>query len=133
MEFSVHADSVESRDYTLSCRRDTNWSPAPTAAQLYVECTYTLNDTTATAVSTATLTNADTWYDLTVSGVSPSHKGPVVVALWLKTYDSNGYIYVDPELVATGESYNATFNWGLPDLAYAYTGTSSASRFILVN
>jgi hypothetical protein len=133
MEFSVHADSAEARDYTLSCRRDTNWDTMPTAAKLYVECTYTLNDTTATAVSTATLTNANTWYDLTVSGVSPSHKGPVVVALWLKTYDSNGYIYVDPELVATGENYNATFNWGLPDLAYAYTGTSSASRFILVN
>jgi len=146
MEFAVYADSAEVRTYTMSVLRNVGFD-APTAAQLYLEATYQTTDvggvcTVTTAKSTEVMaggTTDSTWTDLTVATPAnmPHHDGPVMLTLWLKTYDATAgaYLYVDPLLVATGELYHATFNWGLPDLAYNYVpaGGGNRGRIIIVN
>ena len=143
MDFAVYADSAEVRTYTISVLRNVGFD-APTAAQLYLEATYQTTDvggvcTVTTAQSTEVMsggTTDSTWTNLTVATPAnmPNHKGPVQLTLWLKTYDATAgaYLYVDPKLVATGESYNATFNWGLPDLAYNYTAPAAGNKRVMI-
>ena len=131
LDYGVHADSGQSLDFTISGYRAVTWGSAPTAAQLYVEASYWDADTIATAQSTAVLTNASEWVSLTVSGVTPNHKGTVQVALWLACYDTDGVLYFDPELVVPGNDYNAISWWGLPFLAYDYTAPSGGQIIII--
>lgn len=132
LDYSVHADSAESRTYTLYARRDTLWSK-PTASQLYLQVEYMgASDSLHIVTSTEQLWAADTWYGLSCATISPSHKWPVHVTLYVAHYDADGTLYFDPELVATGEDYNATFHWGLPDLAYHYTAPSGG-QIIIIN
>lgn len=131
LDYSVDCDSAEVRTYVVAVRRDTNWGTAPTAATLYLEVTYQGDGVTSTSTSTAVLTNADTWYDLSVADVSPFHAGPVQITLWLKAYDSTGRLYIDPRLTATGEEYRETFHWGTPSLAYFYTAPSGGQIIII--
>ncbi|MBE9509126.1 MAG: right-handed parallel beta-helix repeat-containing protein [Chloroflexi bacterium] len=130
MLLAVHADSAESRDYTIWAYRDVNF-PEPAAANLFLEVMYWDADTLKTSVSTATIANDSTWTALTVSGISPNHAGPVTCRLVLKTWDADGYLYFDAELVATGEDYNATFLWARRDLAYHYTAPSGGQVIII--
>lgn len=130
LDLIAYADSGESRDYTIYCKRADTWDTAPTASELYLEARYYDGTSWKTAVSTATLDNDATWYALTVSSVEPAKDGGVGIRLYLGDYDSDGTIYIDPTLVATGEEYHEVFHWGLPDLAYSYTG---GGQIILVN
>lgn len=131
MEYAVHSDSGEVRDYAVYCWRDVNW-PAPTASELYLEVRYWDADSLKESVSTATLVEDSTWHALTVSGIAPNHAGPVHVALWCKDYDANGKILIDPRMTATDETYHETSYWGQPMLSYLYTAPAAGSRIMMI-
>lgn len=136
LDYTVDCDSAEARDYAIWVWRDVNWGTAPTAAELYLEVAYQTTDdggksAWAFAQSSATMVSDSTWTELEVAGVSPVHDGPVQLTLWLKDYDADGYIYVDPLLTATGESYHAA-QFYAPDLAYNYV-TTGLRRVLIIN
>ena len=132
LDYAVYADSAETRTYSLYAWRDVNWDPAPAATGLRIELSYQYADTIRSEYSTATLVADSTWYALSVADVSPQHDGPVNLILWLGDYDADGKIHIDPRLVATGESYHETFDWGGPALAYLYEAPSGGARRVII-
>lgn len=131
---AVNADSAETRTYSLFAYRDANWGSDPGADGLYLECQYQYGDSIRSERSTQTLSSSETWTELSIADVSPQHKGPVILTLWLGAYDADGVIYVDPKPTGTGEAWEPTNYYGIPDLAGLYSApTSGNPRVIIVN
>lgn len=130
MEYSVWADSAETRTYSIWAKRDANWDPAPSASQLYLEAIYWDADTLKTTKSTATLSTTN-WTELSIADLTPNHAGTVHLRLAFGDYDANGIIYFDPRLTATGETYHEVTNFGMPGLAFMYMPTTKGQIIIL--
>jgi hypothetical protein len=129
-KYFVPCDSAETKSYTVYVKR----SSSAQADGLELNVYYLAGDSLDVASATTTLTNADTWYSITVSDVTPEHNGPVMVELDCVNAGSglNLAYYVDPLIEVTGESYEVLYNFGAPDLASLYTTPTPGGGYNII-
>ncbi len=95
--FAIYNTSLSEVNVDIYIRADSAWATYPTAAQLYVECSYLSHATLATratVVSTDLLTDGTTWVRFRCT-MTPLQAGYIYVKVYLGLYTATEGILVD--------------------------------------